>query len=61
KGTKYYGCEAIPDCDFMVWQRPSTQTCERCGGVMRVKGNKLVCADEQCGFVKKIEEKQQEA
>ena len=61
KGRKYYGCEAIPDCDFMVWQRPSTQKCERCGGVMIVKGNKLVCADEQCGFVKKIEEKQQEA
>ncbi|MDE7207518.1 MAG: type I DNA topoisomerase, partial [Lachnospiraceae bacterium] len=49
KGRKYYGCEAIPDCDFMVWQRPSTQKCERCGGVMLVKGNKLVCADEQCG------------
>ena len=61
KGRKYYGCEAIPDCDFMVWQRPSKQKCERCGGVMLVKGNKLVCADEQCGFVKKIEEKQQEA
>lgn len=61
KGRKYYGCEAIPDCDFMVWQRPSTQKCERCGGVMLVKGNKLVCADEQCGFVKKIEEKREEA
>lgn len=57
KGRKYYGCEAIPECDFMVWQRPSTQRCERCGGVMLIKGNKLVCADEQCGFVKKIEEK----
>lgn len=53
KGRKYYGCEAIPECDFMVWQRPSKQKCERCGGVMLVKGNKLVCADEQCGFVKK--------
>ncbi|MDE6918232.1 MAG: topoisomerase DNA-binding C4 zinc finger domain-containing protein, partial [Lachnospiraceae bacterium] len=55
KGRKYYGCEAIPDCDFMVWQRPSKEKCERCGGIMLVKGNKLVCADEQCGFVKKIE------
>ena len=25
KGRKYYGCEAIPECDFMVWQRPSKQ------------------------------------
>lgn len=61
KGRKYYGCEAIPDCDFMVWQRPSKQKCERCGGVMLVKGNKLVCADEQCGFVKKTEAEKQEA
>lgn len=55
KGRRYYGCEAIPECDFMVWQRPSRERCERCGGIMLVKGNKLVCADEQCGFVKKIE------
>ncbi len=39
----------------MVWQRPSKEKCERCGGIMLVKGNKLVCADEQCGFVKKTE------
>ncbi|MDE7415770.1 MAG: type I DNA topoisomerase [Lachnospiraceae bacterium] len=55
KGRRYYGCEAIPECDFMVWQKPSQEKCERCGGIMLVKGNKLVCADEQCGFVKKIE------
>ncbi|MCD8038074.1 MAG: type I DNA topoisomerase [Lachnospiraceae bacterium] len=55
KGRKYYGCEAIPDCDFMVWQRPSAQRCERCGGVMLIKGNKLVCADGECGFVKKAQ------
>ncbi len=61
KGRKYYGCEAIPECDFMVWQRPSKQKCERCGGVMLVKGNKLVCADEQCGFVKNTEAEKQEA
>ena len=23
KGRKYYGCIGNPDCDFMVWQRPS--------------------------------------
>ena len=55
KGRRYYGCEAIPECDFMVWQRPSGEKCERCGGIMLVKGNKLVCADEQCGYMKKIE------
>ncbi len=56
KGRRYYGCEAIPECDFMVWQKPSKERCERCGGIMLIKGNKLVCAEEQCGFVKKIED-----
>ena len=52
KGRKYYGCENNPDCDCMVWQRPSNEKCERCGSIMLIKGNKLVCANESCGFVK---------
>ena len=51
KGRKYYGCEANPDCDFMSWQKPSTEKCPECGSYMVEKGNKLVCANEQCGFV----------
>lgn len=52
KGRKYYGCEANPDCDFMVWQRPSGEICELCGSAMLIKGNKLVCANEKCGNIK---------
>ena len=53
KGRKYYGCIDNPDCDFMVWQKPVDVSCDRCGSpVMLQKGNKLVCADETCGFVK---------
>ncbi len=52
KGRKYYGCEANPECDFMSWQKPSKEKCPECGGYMVEKGNKLVCADNQCGFVK---------
>ena len=51
KGRKYYGCIDNPECDFMVWQRPSSVKCEKCGGVMLEKGNKLVCNNEECGFV----------
>ena len=52
KGRKYYGCINIPDCDFMIWQRPAKEKCPQCGGIMVVKGNKLVCVNEQCGYVK---------
>jgi len=52
KGRKYYGCEANPECDFMSWQKPSKEKCPECGRLLVEKGNKLVCADNQCGFVK---------
>lgn len=51
KGRKFYGCEGNPECDFMSWQKPSDVKCPQCGGYMLEKGNKLVCADEKCGFI----------
>ena len=51
KGRKYYGCIDNPECDFMSWGRPVKQKCPRCGGYMIVKGNKIACADTQCGYV----------
>ena len=52
KGRKYYGCTGNPDCDFMVWQKPSAEKCPKCGSMMLQKGNKLVCMNEECGFIK---------
>lgn len=54
KGRKYYGCENNPECNFMSWQKPSKEKCPECGGYMVEKGNKLACADEKCGYVKKL-------
>ncbi|HCO27931.1 MAG TPA: type I DNA topoisomerase [Lachnospiraceae bacterium] len=51
KGRKYYGCENNPECDFMSWQKPSEKRCPQCGSYMVEKGQKLVCADEKCGYV----------
>lgn len=50
KGRKYFGCENNPECDFMSWQKPSTQSCPECGEYMVEKGNKLLCSNEQCGY-----------
>ena len=57
KGRKYYGCEANPDCDFMSWQKPSTQKCPKCGQMMFEKGNKLLCSNESCGYIQTNKEK----
>ena len=61
KGRKYYGCENNPECDFMSWQKPSEKKCPDCGGYMLEKGNKLVCADEQCGYVETMEKKNEDS
>ncbi len=55
KGRKYYGCEDNPECDFMSWQKPSLKKCPRCKSYMVEKGNKLLCSDEQCGYVENKE------
>ena len=51
KGRRYYGCIDNPECDFMVWQKPSKEKCPVCGSIMLEKGNRLVCSKEGCGHV----------
>ena len=59
KGRRYYGCEDNPECEFMSWQKPSTEKCPECGGYMVEKGNKLVCANEKCGYVTSLDRKKE--
>ncbi|NLJ95532.1 MAG: type I DNA topoisomerase [Clostridiales bacterium] len=51
KGRRYFGCSNHPDCTFMTWQKPSKEKCVRCESVLLEKGNKLVCSNENCGYV----------
>lgn len=57
KGRKYYGCEDNPECEFMSWQKPSEKKCPKCGSYMVEKGNKLSCANEQCGYAESMPER----
>ena len=57
KGRKYFGCESNPECEFMSWQKPSTVKCPKCESYMIEKGNKLLCANETCGYSMNIETK----
>ena len=50
KGRVYYGCENYPGCDFMTWDEPVAQTCEKCGATLFKKGSRLYCAKDGCGF-----------
>ena len=58
KGRVYYGCEKYPECDFMTWDEPVPDTCDKCGATLFKKGGKLYCAKEGCGFEKPIDKGQ---
>ncbi len=34
----FYGCSRYPECDFSVWERPITQPCPVCNGLMSLSG-----------------------
>ena len=54
KGRVYYGCENYPNCDFMTWDEPVAQTCDKCGATLFKKGSRLYCAKDGCGFEKQV-------
>ncbi|MEW6274307.1 MAG: type I DNA topoisomerase [Bacillota bacterium] len=54
KGRRFYGCSRYPECDFVVFDVPSTEKCPECAGLMVVKGRRdgiwrLKCLNEKCG------------
>lgn len=54
KGRRFYGCESGAECSFMSWQKPVNVKCEKCGGLMIKKGNKLMCINEECKHLQDI-------
>ncbi|TQR45786.1 type I DNA topoisomerase [Paenibacillus popilliae] len=47
KGRVFYGCDRYPECDNVMWDRPSAKPCPSCGSLMIEKrskqGTKLIC------------------
>ena len=50
RGRTFYGCENYPDCDFTSWQKPVEKACPKCGKFMVIRGNRIVCSDQECGY-----------
>jgi DNA topoisomerase-1 len=63
KGRKYLGCENYPDCNFMTWDKPTKESCPKCGNflVKKFSGKKVLlkCSSEVCDFTKEGEGKKQ--
>lgn len=63
KGRKYYGCENNPDCDLMLWNKPTGEVCPDCGSPLVEKGTKtkrITCSNNECGYSKEIKEEETE-
>ena len=63
KGRVYYGCEHYPDCSYMSWDRPTDEKCPQCGQILYEKvgrKRKRVCLADNCGYVREVEESENE-
>ncbi|MBP0979767.1 MAG: type I DNA topoisomerase [Oscillospiraceae bacterium] len=51
----YYGCENLPECNFMTWDLPVSDICPKCGNTLfkkKGKKEKIYCLKEGCGYSK---------
>jgi DNA topoisomerase-1 len=60
RGRVFYGCSTYPACTFVLWQRPVTEACPKCGAPFLterlVRGRLLRrCIREGCDFEREVE------
>ena len=52
KGKAFYGCSNYPECDFISWNKPTGELCDKCGSYMIEKvtktETKVICSDKDC-------------
>jgi len=58
RGKEFYGCVNYPKCDFTLWNKPIEEPCPKCKWpfltekITKRHGRQLICANEECDFVK---------
>ncbi len=51
RGYQFYGCDNYPQCNFMTWDKPTGESCPKCGkSLFKGKGGLITCPDEKCGY-----------
>ncbi|MER3472449.1 MAG: type I DNA topoisomerase [Armatimonadota bacterium] len=55
RGKVFYGCERYPDCQFVLWDKPTGGVCPKCGSLLVEKrGGKrpvrVVCSNKECDY-----------
>ena len=44
KGKVFYGCNRFPKCKTAFWDKPTEKKCPKCGSVLLLKKDNLVCS-----------------
>ncbi|MDO8511981.1 MAG: type I DNA topoisomerase [bacterium] len=61
RGKYFYGCNKYPECDFVLWSKPTGEKCPTCQSLLIFgKNNTAVCSGKECGFSKDYEAKSEE-
>ncbi len=51
RGYQFYGCSNYPECNFMTWDKPTGETCPKCGkALFKGKGGIVSCSNEACDY-----------
>ncbi len=51
RGYQFYGCSNYPQCNFMTWDKPTGETCPKCGkALFKGKGGIVSCSNEACDY-----------
>ena len=61
-GKGYYGCEHNPQCQFMTWDKPLSETCPKCGSTLFQKtgrGALIHCLKEGCDYARPVKPKKE--
>lgn len=54
RGRMFYGCNQYPECEHLVWAKPTGETCPNCGQLL-IQQNKKLIKCEECDYSKKVE------
>lgn len=58
-GKIFYGCNKYPDCNFVLWNEPTGETCPKCSSLLvkRVlkKGTTINCSKKECDYSTTLE------
>ena len=50
RGRNFYGCNRYPECDFVLWNKPTGETCPICKSPLVYRKNEIICSNKECTF-----------